>query len=83
MATTKIKQETDDSPPAPIVRHNDIFIKVEDLSETIHTKQTGGFPFTPQCGNRNSMTAIHLDANYIFAEAMINWTQEEIMDAYQ
>jgi hypothetical protein len=62
LATTKIKQETDDSPPAPIVRHNDIFIKVEDLSETIHTDQTGGFPFTSQHGYRYIMTAIHLDA---------------------
>jgi hypothetical protein len=29
------------------------------------------------------MMAIHLDANYIFVEAMKNQTQEEMMNAYQ
>jgi hypothetical protein len=68
LATTKLKQETDNSPPAPIAEHNNIFIKVKDLSETIHTNQTGGFSFTSQQGNRYIMTAIHLDANYIFCQ---------------
>jgi hypothetical protein len=63
LVTTKIKQETDDLPPAQIARHNNIFIKVEDLSKTIHTDQTGGFPFTSQRRNRYIMTTIHLDAN--------------------
>jgi hypothetical protein len=56
LATTKIKHETDNSPPAPIARHNDIFIKVKDLSKTIHTNQTGGSPFTSQCGSGYIMT---------------------------
>jgi hypothetical protein len=54
------------------VRYYDIFIKVKDLSKTIHANQTGGFPFTSQRGNRYIMTAIHLDANYIFVKAMKN-----------
>jgi hypothetical protein len=83
LATTKIKQETDSSPPAPIARHNNIFIKVKDLSKTIHTDQTDGFPFTSQCRNRYIMMTIHLDANYIFVEAMKNRTQENMKDVYQ
>jgi hypothetical protein len=59
LATSKIKQENDDSPPAPIARHYDIFIKVKDSSKTIHTNQTRRFPFTSQHRNRNIMMAIH------------------------
>jgi hypothetical protein len=83
LATTKIKQETDNSAPAPTARYYNIFIKVEDLSKCFHTDQTGGFPFTSHSANRYIMTVIHLDANYIFVEAMIKRTQEEMMDAYQ
>jgi hypothetical protein len=36
---------------APIIKHSDIFVRIEDLSDTIHLDQTGGFPYTSQCGN--------------------------------
>ncbi len=38
-AMVHIKQEHEDSPPSNILRH-------QDLSKTIHTDQTGGFPHT-------------------------------------
>ena len=84
-ALVSFKQEKDDShsPPPTIARHNDIFLHVADLSETIHTDQTGGFPFLSQQGNRYIMVAIHLDANYIFVEAMKNRTEGEMIRAYQ
>ena len=65
MAMVMSKQEHEDSPPTTIVRHQDIFFHIPDLTKTIHTDQTGGFPFTSQRGNRYIMVAIHLDANYI------------------
>jgi hypothetical protein len=36
---------------APIVKHSDIFVCIKDLSDTIHSDQTGGFPYTSQRGN--------------------------------
>ena len=66
----QIKQEKDDPPPTDIIQHQDIFFYIEDLSNTIHTDQTGGFPYTSQRGNWYIMVAIHLDANYIFNEPM-------------
>ncbi len=68
---------------APIVKHSDIFVCIEDLSDTIHSDQTGGFPYTSQHGKRYIMVAIHLDANYIFNKPMKNRTEEEMMAAYQ
>jgi len=82
-AEVHIKQEHGDSPPPAPTRQNDLFVHIADLSETIHTDQTGGFPYLSQRGNRYIMVAIHLDANYIFVEAMKNRTEGEMIRAYQ
>jgi hypothetical protein len=68
---------------APIIKHSDIFVRIKDLSDTIHSDQTSGFPYTSQHCNRYIMVAIHLDANYIFNKPMKNRTEEEMMAAYQ
>ena len=70
-------------PGATAKRFNDIFVRVEDLAESIHSDQTGSFPYTSQRGNRYVMVEIHLDANYIFCEPMKNRTEGEMIKAYQ
>jgi hypothetical protein len=79
----KIKVEPGTEVPLPAKRFNDIFVRVEDLAESIHSDQTGAFPYTSQCGNRYLMIAIHLDANYIFCESMKNRTEGEMIKACQ
>ena len=54
-----------------------------DLTDEIHTNQTGAFPHTSQRGNRHIMVAIHVDANYIFAEPMKNRTEGEMIRVHQ
>ena len=83
MAAVTIKQEQEHSPTTTIARHHDIFCHITDLTKTIHTDQTGGFPFTSQQGNLYIMVAIHLDANYFFNEPMKNRTEGEMMATYQ
>jgi hypothetical protein len=56
-----------------------MIIKVADLANTIHSNQTGAFPFTSQSGNRYIMIAIHIDANYIFCKLMKNKTEGEMI----
>ncbi len=68
---------------ASFVKHSDIFVPIEDLSDTIHLDQMGSFPYTSQRGNRYIMVAIHLDKNYIFNKPMKNRMEEEMMVAYQ
>ncbi len=80
MAATSLQSAT---LKAPIVKHSDIFVRIKDLSDTIHLDQTGGFHYMSQCGNRYIMVAIHLNANYIFNEPMKNRMEEEMMVAYQ
>jgi len=82
---TRIKIEGESSPykPLPPTKLNGIFIRVVDLTDEIHTDQTGAFPHTSQRGNRYIMVAIHLDANYIFSEPMKNRTEGEMIRVYQ
>jgi hypothetical protein len=79
----KIKQGTENAPHSHIKQHDDLFIKVVDLADTIYSNQTGTFLFTLQCGNRYIMVATHTDANYIFCEPMKNKTEGEMIVVYQ
>ena len=54
-----------------------------EMLETIHSDDTGPFPYTSQWGNKIVMIAVHLDADYIFAEPMRNKMDGERLHAYQ
>jgi hypothetical protein len=82
-ARIKIKGDSSPFRPLPPTKLNDIFLRVEDLNEDIHTNQTSAFPHTSQRGNRYIMVAIHLDTNYIFAESMKKRTKKEMIRVYQ
>jgi len=80
---TKIEGE-DSEPPAyePPVKHKDVYFYVWDLSETIYSNDTGAFPYISQFWKKIIMVAVHMDANYIFAETMKNKTDGERIHAY-
>jgi hypothetical protein len=80
---SKIKGESSLYNQLPPTKLDDIFIRVVDLTDEIHTDQMGAFPHTSQRGNRYIMVAIHLDANYIFAGPMRNRTEGEMIRVYQ
>jgi hypothetical protein len=81
----RIKIEGKDSPfhQIPITKTHEAFFRIDDLTNSIHTNQTGAFPFTSQQGNRYIMVAIHLDANYIFVEPMRSRLKEEMIRAHE
>jgi hypothetical protein len=82
---TRTKPDGENSPPhlPPPTKLDDMFVQVTDLTEELHTDQTGAFPHTSQCGNRYIMVAIHLDSNYIFTEPMKNRTEGKMIKTYQ
>ncbi len=55
-----------------------MFMKIVDLANTVHSDQTGTFPFTLQHGNRYIMVAIYINTNYIFCKPMKNKTEGEM-----
>jgi hypothetical protein len=57
----KIKPGTENTPQSHIKRHDNVFIKVVDLANTIHSDQTGAFLFTSQHGNKYIMVPIHIN----------------------
>ncbi len=81
----KIKPGTKDPPPKSIgnKKMDNIFVKIYELVEEIHTDQTGAFLVTSQQGYRYIMVGIHIDANYIFCKLMKNRMEGEMITAYQ
>jgi hypothetical protein len=60
-----------------------VYFREMEMSETIHSDDTGSFPHTSQWGNKIVMVAVHLNANHIFAKPMRNKTDGERLHAYQ
>ncbi len=81
----RIKIEGENSPfhQIPITKTHKAFFRIDDLTDSIHTDQTGAFPFTSQQGNRYIMVAIYLNANYICVKPMHNRSNEEMIRAYK
>ena len=80
-----IESKIDTAPykPTRVTKLNkNFFVQFKDRLEEIHTDQTGAFPYKSQRGHRYIMVAIHLDANYIFAKPMKNWTEAEFVRVY-
>jgi hypothetical protein len=85
-ATARIKIEpgtAEDSAPIIIKCHYGIFLTVMNLTDTIHTNQTGAFLLTLQQGYQYIMVGIHLDSNYIFFKLMKNKTEGKMITVYQ
>jgi hypothetical protein len=61
----KIEPGTENAPQSHLKQHDDMFIKIMDLADTIHSNQTGAFPISSQCSDRYIMVAIHIDANFL------------------
>jgi hypothetical protein len=47
----KIKMEPGTEEVSPTKCHNNIFVRIKDLAKSIHSNQTGAFPYTSQQGN--------------------------------
>ena len=79
------KQQTDEeqlTTPTTKKMH-DVYVKIHNASETMHTDQTGRFPATSSKGNQYIMVLVEVDGNYIDAEPMKNRTEKSIIKAYQ
>ena len=66
----------------PEKKMKDIYLRVIDLENEIHTDQTGKFPIVSSMGNKYLMVLVEIDGNAIMMEAMKNRTDGEIQKAY-
>jgi hypothetical protein len=73
----KIEGETETLSEQPHTKENDVYFLETDMSETMHSDNTGPFPYISQWGKQIVMIVVHLDTNYIFAKTMRNKTDGE------
>jgi hypothetical protein len=77
-----VQEETEPNVPAtPKVK--DVYIKVHNAMETMHSDQTGHFPATSNKGNLYAMVLVEVDGNFIDAEPMKNRSEGSMIKAYQ
>jgi hypothetical protein len=80
---TRIKMENDDTdPPTREKKMHDVYIKIHDASDTMHSDQTGCFPATSSSGNQYIMVLVEVDGNYIDAKPMKNRSAGSMVKAY-
>jgi hypothetical protein len=78
----RVREETETNIPAtPKVK--DIYIKIHNATETMHTNQTGRFTATSSKGNQYIMVIVEADGNFIDAEPMKNNSEGAMIKAYQ
>ena len=80
--STRVLEDSETSLPT-IPKAKDIYIKVHNATETIHTNQTGRFPATLSKGNQYIMILVEIDGNFIDAEPMKNKSEGSMIKAYQ
>ncbi len=86
MRSTRIRddttqEETSHKDPPP-KKMRDVFTKIHNAAETLHSDQTGRFPATSSRGNQYIMVLVEVDGNYIDAEPMKNRSEGAIIKAY-
>ncbi len=60
----------------------DVYIKIHNAGETMHSDQTGRFPATLSRGNQYIMVLVEVDGNYIDAEPLKNKSEGSMIQAY-
>jgi len=64
-----VQEETEPNLPT-ILKAKDVYIKIYNVTETMHTNQTGRFPATSSRGNQYVMVLVKVDGDIIDAEPM-------------
>ena len=64
-----MREETEQNVPA-IPKAKDVYIKIYNITETMHTDQMGQFPATSSKGNQYVMVLVEVDVNFIDAKPM-------------
>jgi hypothetical protein len=80
--STRVLEDPKTNLPA-IPKARDIYIKVHNATETMHTDQTGRFPAISSKGNQYIMILVEVDGNFIDAEPMKNKSEGSMIKAYQ
>ena len=73
----------DDVKRAFNVKERDVFVKIIDTTDTVHSDQTGKYPVRSRSGYNYIMVMCHVDTAAALAEPMKNRTAKEMIRAYR
>ncbi len=85
MRSTKIKVENKSTREKPLTREkkmHDNDIKTHNVSNTMHSDQTGCFPASSSSGNQYIIVLVEVDRSYIDPEQMKNRSAGSMIKAY-
>ena len=74
------EEEESNAPALP--KKKDVYVKIHNTSETMHSDQTGRFPATSSRGNKYIMVLVEVDGNYIDTEPMKSKSEGEMIKTY-
>ena len=80
--STRVREEIEQN-VAAILKAKDVYIKIHNITETMHTDQTGRFLATSSKGNQYVMVLVEVDGNFIDAKPMKNRSEGAMIKAYQ
>lgn len=80
--STKIKVADDSNTSTLHLKKNDVYVKIFNARDTIHTDQTGNLPVTSSRGNKFIMVLVNVDGNFIDAEPVKDHTDASLIKAY-
>ncbi len=84
--STRVKETTisdENNPPSsPKKKEHDVYIRIFNAEETMHTDQTGRFPANSSSGNKYIMVLVQIDGNYIDGEPMKDQTEGSMIKTY-
>jgi hypothetical protein len=82
--STRIKLEDDNTQlPTKEKKMQDVYVKVHNANNTLHSNQTGRFQATSSSRNQYIMVIVEVDGNYIDAEPMKNRSPGFMVKTYQ
>ena len=64
-------------PPTREKKMHNVYIKIHNASNTMHSDQMGRFPATSSSGIQYIMMSVEVDGNYIDAEPMKKTNQQD------
>jgi hypothetical protein len=79
--SARVQEETELNLPA-IPKAKDVYIKVYNTTETMHSDQTGRFPATSSRGNQYVIVLVEVNGNFIDAEPMKNRSEGAKIKSY-
>jgi hypothetical protein len=77
-----VRKEIEETTSAATPKEMEVYIKIHNASEMMHSNQTGRFPATSSRGNQYVMVIVEVDGNFIDAEPMKNKSEGAMIKAY-